>query len=58
MKKRAAVQTTLGDLVAALTDEVTPFISNERERSVMVARILSDLLKNKAVAVKRKIASL
>ena len=59
MKRRAAIQTTLGDLVAALTEEVAPFISNEREKNVVVAHILSDLLKNKAVtADKRKIIAL
>ena len=59
MKRKAAIQTTLGDLVAALTDEVAPFISNEREKNVVVAHILSDLLKNKAVAAdRRKIVAL
>ena len=56
MKRRAAIQTTLGDLVAALTEEVTPFTSNEREKNFIVAHILADLLNNKAVAAdKRKI---
>jgi len=56
MKRKAAIQTTLGDLVAALSDEVAPFIKNEREKNVVVAHILSDLLNNKALATdKRKI---
>jgi len=50
MKRRAAIQTTLGDLVAAVTEEVTPFITNEREKNVLVAHVLSDLLKNRVVA--------
>jgi hypothetical protein len=48
MKRRAAIQTTLGDLVAALTEEVTPFTSNEREKNFIVAHILADLLKRRA----------
>ena len=56
MKRKAAIQTTLGDLVAALSDEVAPFVKNEREKNVVVAHILSDLLNNKVLATdKRKI---
>ena len=59
MKKRNAIQTTLGDLVVALTDQVAPFVSNERERNVVVAHILSNLLKDRAVAAdNRKIIAL
>lgn len=59
MKRRAAIQTTLGDLVAALTDEVAPFISNEREKNAIVTHILSNVLKNTLVAAdNRKIIAL
>jgi hypothetical protein len=59
MKKRAAIETTLGDLVAALTEEVTPFINNEREKNAVVAHMLTDLLKYKAVVRdKRRIIAL
>ena len=40
------IETTLGDLVAALAEETTPFAGNEKEASELIAYILADLLYN------------
>ena len=38
------VDTTLGDLIVALTDATVPYAQDENEASILVAYLLSDLL--------------
>jgi hypothetical protein len=42
--KRTRVETTVGELIAALCEEVLPFLGKEEE-SIVVAYILNDLLR-------------
>jgi hypothetical protein len=50
MKRKTPIQTTFGDLIQVLTEEVAPFAKSERETNVIVAHILSDLLTTRRVA--------
>lgn len=43
MTRRGTVQTTLGELVVALTEETARFVPNEREANILVAYMLTDL---------------
>jgi hypothetical protein len=49
MKRKKPIQTTFGDLIQVLTEEVAPFTKTERETNVIVAHILSDLLTTRRV---------
>ena len=42
--KTGNVQTTLGELITALSEETRPFLRNERETSIVVGYIFNDLL--------------
>lgn len=44
MQKRRIVKTTLGDLVVALTDEVTPIISDPAGVYIIVSSLLDEVL--------------
>ena len=44
MARARTINTTLGDLILALTEEATPLIHNEQERYGVVALILTHLL--------------
>jgi thiamine phosphate synthase YjbQ (UPF0047 family) len=44
MEEEKRLETTLGDLIEALTEEATPFAQDEEEANQMVAHILADLL--------------
>jgi len=44
MARREILETTLGDLIVALTDETAPFVRDERKAGRVVAYILTDLL--------------
>jgi len=44
MEAGEKVETTLGELIVALTEETSRFIDNETEAYQLVAYILSDLL--------------
>jgi hypothetical protein len=37
------IETTVGDLIAALVEEVKPYVRNERETNALVSYILMDL---------------
>ncbi|MBI2210681.1 MAG: hypothetical protein HYV05_12815 [Deltaproteobacteria bacterium] len=57
MARRETLETTLGDLIAALTDETTPFVGDDRKASKVVAYILADLLYNSGkVAANRPVS--
>lgn len=40
------LETTLGDLIAALVEETEPLVDSEKETNQLVALILADLLHN------------
>ena len=42
--QRKVIRTTLGDLIAAVTDEVKPFARDPSGLYMMVSHILNDLL--------------
>jgi hypothetical protein len=44
MARTMRVETTLGDLIVALTNATTQYARDEAEASILVAYILSDLL--------------
>ena len=46
MKRAKKINTTLGDLIVALTDETGRYVGDERERYRLVAVLLSGMLKN------------
>ncbi len=46
MEKKEIVETTLGDLIVALTEETTPFVRDEKEAYNVVAFMLMQLLYN------------
>jgi hypothetical protein len=43
-RRQKIVRTTLGDLIAAVTDEVKPFVRDSSGRYAVVSYILNDLL--------------
>jgi hypothetical protein len=43
------IRTTLGDLIAAVTDEVKPFVRDPLDVYIVVSRVLSDLLSHQHV---------
>jgi len=51
MARREILETTLGDLIVALTDETAPFVRGEREVNSVVVYILADLLYNSGKTV-------
>jgi hypothetical protein len=48
MSRVKKVDTTIGDLIVALTDATVPYAEDENEASILVAYLLSDLLDNKS----------
>ncbi len=46
MEREGTVETTLGDLIAALTEEAIPFVHNEKKAYNVVAFMLMQLLYN------------
>ena len=44
MIKRQVTHTTLGDLIDALTTEISWYVEDEKEASILVAYVLSNLL--------------
>lgn len=44
MLRLRRLDTTLGDLIVALTDATVPYAQDENEASILVAYLLSDLL--------------
>jgi len=58
MARREILETTLGDLIVALTDETTPFVGDDREANRVVAYILADLLYNSGKIVTNRRVSI
>jgi hypothetical protein len=48
MQRRETVNTTLGELIVAVTDEVMPFIRNPSCMYMVVSCIVSDLINQRA----------
>jgi hypothetical protein len=44
MGRRKIIRTTLGDLIAAVTDEVTAFIGDSPAAYILVSYVMADLL--------------
>lgn len=53
MQPRKPIQTTLGDLIVAVTDEVLPIAGNEANANALVSLIVSDLFAAKRVRLKK-----
>jgi hypothetical protein len=56
MRAKKQVNTTLGDLIAAVTDEVMPIAGNQANADALVSYILNDLLIAKRVRMKKRFA--
>ena len=52
MEREGTIETTLGDLIVALTDEATPFVRDEKEAYKVVAFSLVHLLHNSGATPK------
>lgn len=50
METGEKVDTTVGDLIVALTEETSRFVHDDREMYKVVAYILSDLLKSGSIS--------
>lgn len=50
MERKEIVETALGDLIVALTEETTPFVRDEKETYNVVAFMLMQLLYNEGAA--------
>jgi len=48
-KEKQSIATTLGDLIVAVTDEVSPLTNNPAKTNVLVSYILNDLFVTKRV---------
>ena len=48
------IDTTLGDLIVAMTDEVKPLASNPTNANILVFRILQDLFARKRVRLNKR----
>jgi len=49
MQRNKQAVATLGDLIAAVTDEVSPLTNNQTKTNVLVSYILNDLFVTKRV---------
>jgi len=55
MHAKKHIDTTLGDLIAAVTDEVMPIAGNQANADALVSYILNDLLVARRVRMKRRL---
>jgi len=53
---RTTVQTTLGDLIVALVEEVEPYVATKAEVNVLVGYILTDLCRHNRQSLNRNTA--
>jgi hypothetical protein len=54
MNTSRKTKTTLGNLIVALTDEVSGYVHDEKKAYELVAFMLTDLLKNNGAASGRR----
>lgn len=55
MRANKHIDTTLGALIAAVTDEVMPIVGNQANADVLVSFILNDLLIAKRLRMKKRL---
>lgn len=53
MRVKKQINTTLGELIAAVTDEVTPIAGSQANADALVSYIVNDLLIAKRVKLRR-----
>lgn len=53
MEREGSLETTLGDLIAALTEETSQYVHDEKEACKVVAFMLTHLLNNSGAASRR-----
>jgi hypothetical protein len=56
MRTKKQLNTTLGDLIAAVTDEVMPLAGNQANANALVSYILNDLLAAKRVRLRKRVS--
>jgi hypothetical protein len=56
MRTRRSIDTTLGELIAAVTDEVMPLAENQANADALVSYIVNDLLVAKRVRLRKRTA--
>jgi hypothetical protein len=54
MRKHKLITTTLGDLIAAITDEVKPWVREPSGRYTVVSYIINDLLAHRRGRARRR----
>lgn len=54
MRTRRSIDTTLGELIAAVTDEVMPLTENQANADALVSYIVNDLLIAKRVRLRKR----
>jgi len=53
MHKRKQINTTLGDLIVAVSDAVYPLANNKANADILVSYILNDLIVSRRVRLKK-----
>ena len=56
MRGKKSIDTTLGELIAAVTDEVMPVAGDQANADALVSYILNDLLVAKRVRLRKRSA--
>lgn len=56
MRGKKPIDTTLGELIAAVTDEVMPLAGNQANADALVSYILNDLFVAKRVRLRKRSA--
>lgn len=51
--KRKHIDTTLGELIAAVTDEVMPLAGSQADADALVSYILNDMLEARRIRLRR-----
>jgi hypothetical protein len=54
MRAKKQINTTLGELIAAVTDEVLPVAGNRDNANALVSYILTDLFATRRVKLRRR----
>lgn len=52
MRAKRKINTTLGDLIVAVTDEVSPFTSSAAKTNILVSYILNDLFETRRIRLR------
>ena len=54
MRARKQIDTTLGDLIVAVSDTVSPLTHNRTNANILVSYVLSDLVASRRVRLKKR----